>query len=90
VVRRYDAVRKATPFKVGDVVVYQVKVFSSKGKGVSAKIELKWSMPMIIAKFFKPNVVQVANVETGVIVRKAHVCHLKRYHKDRNVQAQNK
>ena len=42
VARRYDAVRKATPFKVGDVVAYRVKVLSSKGKGVSAKLELKW------------------------------------------------
>ena len=42
VARRNDAVRKATPFKVGDVVAYRVKVLSSKGKGVSAKLELKW------------------------------------------------
>jgi len=55
VARRYNAGRKATPFKVGDVVVYQVKVLSSKGKGVSAKLGLKWSKPMVIAKFLKPN-----------------------------------
>ena len=32
VARRYNAGRKATLFKVGDVVVYRVKVLSSKGK----------------------------------------------------------
>jgi hypothetical protein len=74
VARRYNAGRKAIPFKVGDVVIYQVKVLSSKGKGVSAKLGLKWSKPMVIAKFLKPNIVQLANAETGVVVRKAHVC----------------
>jgi hypothetical protein len=34
VARRYNAVRKTTPFKVRDVVVYRVKVLSSKGKKV--------------------------------------------------------
>jgi hypothetical protein len=82
VAHRYNATRKATPFKVGDVVVYRVKVLSSKRKGVSAKLELKWSKPMVIAKFLKPNVVQLANAETGVVVRKAHVCQLKGYHQD--------
>jgi hypothetical protein len=38
VARRYNAGRKATPFKVGDVVVYWVKVLISKGKGVSASL----------------------------------------------------
>jgi hypothetical protein len=54
---RYNVVRKATSFKVGDVVVCRVKVLSSKGKGVSAKLELKWSKPMVITKLLKPNIV---------------------------------
>ena len=89
VARRYNAVRRATPFKVGDVVVYRVKVLSSKGKSVSAKLELRWSKPMVITRFLKSNVVQLANTETGVLVRKAHVCQLKRYHKDGGYQTQN-
>jgi len=80
VARRYNAGRKATPFRVGDVVIYRVKVLSSKGKGVSAKLGLTWSKPMVIAKFLKTNVVQLANAETGVVLRKAHVCQLKGYH----------
>ena len=76
VAHRYNAGRKVTPFKVGDVVVYQVKVLSSKGKGVSAKLGLKWSKSMVIAKILKPNIVHLANAENGVVVRKAHVCQL--------------
>jgi hypothetical protein len=73
VARRYNAVRKITPSKVGDIVVYQVKVLSSKGKGVSVKLELKWSKPMVIAKFFKSKVLLLANANTGVGVKKAQV-----------------
>ena len=53
VARRYNAVRKTKPFKVGDVVVHQLKVLSSKGIRVSAKLELRWSKQMVIAKFLK-------------------------------------
>jgi len=86
---RCGDVRKATPFKVGDVVVCRVKVLSSKGKGVSPKLELRWSKPMVITKLLKPNV-QLANAETGVVVRKVHVCQLKRYHEDGSFQAHDK
>jgi hypothetical protein len=48
VARRYNAAKKATPFKVGDVVAYRMKVLSSKRKGVSAQLELNW----LIAKFY--------------------------------------
>jgi hypothetical protein len=40
---------------------------------VSVKLGLKWSKPMVIAKFFKPNVVLLANANTGVGVKKAQV-----------------
>jgi len=86
--RRYNDVRRTTRFKVGDVVVHLVKVLSSTGKGISAKLELRWSKPMVIAKFLKTNVVQLANAESSVVVRKAHLCQLKKYHKDGNGQAQ--
>ena len=58
----------------------QRKVLSSKGKGISQKLELKWSVPLEIIRFLKPNVVQLAMPETGVIVRKAHVSQLKPYY----------
>ena len=50
-----------------------------KRKGVSQKLELKWSKPMVIVKFLRPNVVQLAVAESGVLARKAHVSQLKRY-----------
>jgi hypothetical protein len=46
VVRRYNAARKVTTFRVRDMVVYRMTALSSKGKGVSAQLELKWSKPM--------------------------------------------
>lgn len=71
-------------------MVYLVKVLSSKGKCVSAKLELKWSKSMVIAKFLKPNVVQISNAETGVVVKKAHVCQLKGYQQNGNFQVHDK
>jgi hypothetical protein len=61
-------------------VVCQVKSLSSKGKGISQNLELKWSKPIVIIKFSKPNVVQLAMAESGVVARKAHVSQLKRYY----------
>jgi hypothetical protein len=68
---------------VGDIVVYRVKVLSSKGEGLWAKLELKCS------KLLKPNVAQLANADTGVVVRKAQVCGLIRYHKNGGFQDDN-
>jgi len=34
---------------------------------------------MVVAKILRPNVVLLANPETGVIVRRAHVSQLKAY-----------
>jgi len=47
VARRYNAARKATIFRVGDVVVYRIKVLSSKGKGAWEQLELNRSKPMV-------------------------------------------
>ena len=77
--KRFDLGRKEAQYKVGDTVVCQMKTLSSKGKGVSQKLELKWSKPMVIVKFLKPSVVQLAVAESGVLARKAHVSQLKRY-----------
>ena len=72
--------RKEAQYKVGDTVVCQMKTLSSKGKGVSQKLELKWSKPMVIVKFLKPSVVQLAVAESGVLARKAHVSQIKKYY----------
>ena len=77
VARRYDLKRKPHPYQVGDTVVYRLNLIRSKGQNISAKLLLRCSKPLIIAKFVKPNVVLLAIPDTGVIVRRAHVSQLK-------------
>ena len=89
VAKRFNVGRKEAQYKVGDTVLCQTKVLSSKGKGISQKLEFKWSVPMVIVRFLKHNVVQLAMPESGVIIRKAHVSQLKSYHQGR-VDGQNK
>ena len=79
VAKRFDRGRKEAQYKVGDTLVCQIKTLSSKAKGVSQKLELKWSKPMVIVKFLRPNVVQLAVAESGVLARKVHVSQLKKY-----------
>ena len=66
-------------YSVGEMVVYRLHVLSSKAQNISAKLALKWSKPVIVAKVVKPNVVLLANPDTGVIIRTAHVTQLKPY-----------
>ena len=79
VARRYDAGRKPHTYSVGEMVVYRLHVLSSKAQNISAKLALKWSKPVTVAKVVKPNVVLLANPDTGVIIRRAHVTQLKPY-----------
>jgi len=58
-------------------VVYRMNLASSKAQKISAKLLLRWSKPIVIAKIVRPNV--LANPETGVIVRRAHVSQLKAF-----------
>jgi hypothetical protein len=53
---------------------------SSKVLQRSAMLENMWSVPLInTAKFLSAVTVQLANPETGVIVRNAYVSQLQRY-----------
>jgi len=79
VAHRYNSKREPHQYKVGNTVLYRLNLVSSKAQKVSAKLLLKWSRPMTIAKFVRPNVVLLANPETGVIVRRAHVSQLKAF-----------
>jgi hypothetical protein len=80
VARRYDANRLPSTHQVGDMVMYKLRLGSSKVAQRSAKIQLKWSKPAIIARMVRPNVALLANPETGVVIRRAHVGQLKPYH----------
>jgi hypothetical protein len=79
VARRYNALRSEAMFRVGDFVLVKFHPQSSKALKRSAKIGNKWSNPLMIVKFLTKVTVQLANPDTGVIVRKAHVSKLKRY-----------
>ena len=79
VANRYNSTRKMHRYKIGDWVLYRKNVASSKARNISAKLMLCWSEPVIIAKMTSTNNVELANPNTGVIVRKAHVSQLKPY-----------
>jgi hypothetical protein len=77
--RRYNQSRREVVFQVGDLVLVKLHPQSSKVLQLSAKIANKWSEPLVISKFLTPVTVQLANPETGVLLRKAHVSQLKKY-----------
>jgi len=79
VAQRFNKGRSPHQFRVGDTVMYRKHLVSSKSKNVTGKIMLRWSEPLVIAKIVNSNNVSLANPNTGVIVRKAHVSQLKSY-----------
>jgi hypothetical protein len=70
---------KPHEYQVGDMVVYRLNLASSKAQKVTAKLMLRWSKPMVIAKIVRPNVVLLANPDTAVVIRRAYVSQLKKY-----------
>jgi hypothetical protein len=80
VASRYNAKRRQADFRVGDLVLLRLHPLSSKSERRSAKLSLKWSVPLRIADFVTPVTVLLANPDTGVIIRKAHVSQLKGYY----------
>jgi hypothetical protein len=71
--------RSRADFKIGDLVLVRLYPLSSKVQKRSAKLENKWSAPLMIAKdrqFLSAVTVQLPNPDTGVMVRKAHVSQL--------------
>jgi hypothetical protein len=79
VTRRYDAKRKPHPYCVGETVVFRLNIASSKAQKISAKMLMRWSKSVVISKFVGPNTVLLANPETGVVVKRAHVSQFKAY-----------
>ena len=75
----YNKGRMAHQFKVGDTVMYKKNLVSSKAQNVSGKLLLRWSEPVVIAKIVNTTNVSLADPSTGIIIRKAHVSHLKPY-----------
>lgn len=79
VAARYNRGRRQTDFVVGDLVLLRLHPQSSRLRQRSAKLDLKWSEPLLVAKVVTPVTVWLANPDTGVIIRRAHVSQLKRY-----------
>ena len=79
VASRYNATRTPHKYKIGDLVMYRKNLVSSKAQNVSSKLLMRWSNPLVVAKFVAENTVLLANPDTGVIVRRAHVSQLKPY-----------
>jgi transposase InsO family protein len=79
VAERYNRRRREHDYKVGDRVMFRRNLISSKPLQLSSKLMLRWSDPVVIAKFVRANVVLLANPDTGVIIRRAHVSQLKPY-----------
>ena len=58
--------------------MYKMKnLVSSKAQNVSQKLLLRWSEPLVVVKVNNDVNVTLANPETGVHVRRAHVSQLK-------------
>jgi hypothetical protein len=57
---------------VGDLVLVRIHPQRSRPHQRSAKLDFRWSVPLVIAKFVSPVTAVLANPDTGVIVRKAH------------------
>jgi hypothetical protein len=85
VAARYNVGRREVDFQVGDLVLVRMHTQSSRPLQRSAKLNFRWSEPLIIAIFVSPVTALLANPITGVIVRKAHVCQLKRALSSRDV-----
>jgi len=49
-------------------VRYQLKFSRSKAQNITAKLLLRWPVPVVIAKIMRPNVVLATNPDAGVIV----------------------
>jgi hypothetical protein len=59
--------------------MFRLNSARSKAEIISDKLQFILSNPMTIVKFVGPNVILLANPETGVIVRPAYVRQLKAF-----------
>ena len=59
--------------------MYKKQLVSSKPHNLTSKLMLRWSEFVIIARMVNDNNVLLANPDTGVIIRRAHVSQLKAY-----------
>jgi hypothetical protein len=77
VARRYNLGRNPHTFQIGDRVVFRLNTVSSKANQTTSRMQMRWSPPMVIQRMLRSNVVLLANPDTGLITRRAHVTQLK-------------
>jgi hypothetical protein len=77
VARRYNVGCKPHEYRVGDTICYRLTLVRDKVTNFPAKMLMRWSRHVEVPRVVGPNLVLFANPETGVIIRRAHVSHLK-------------
>jgi hypothetical protein len=70
---RHNQGRRQVDVRAGDLIQVRLHSLCSRSLQSSAKLDYVWSVPLKIVRFISPVTVLLANPETGVIVRKAHV-----------------
>jgi hypothetical protein len=79
VASRYDAGRRRAEFRVGELVQVRLHPLSSKSQQRSAKLDFRRTVSLKIVRFLSPVTVELANPDTGVVIRKARVSQVKRH-----------
>jgi hypothetical protein len=82
----YATLRMQVVFQMGYLVLISSHPMSSKLCQHPTKLDYKWSVPLVIAKFVSPVTILFANPHTGVIVKKVHVSQLKPHFSAEGVQ----
>jgi hypothetical protein len=77
--RRYNAGRRQADFRVGELVLLRLHPLSSKSQQRSSNLGYRWSEPLKVARLVSPVTVLLANSDTRVIIKKAHVSQLKKH-----------
>lgn len=75
--KRYNQGRKPNPFQVGDLVYCRSHPSSSAVHKRTAKLCFRWSGPHRILRMLTPVTAQLGDPQTGGMIGRAHVSHLK-------------
>lgn len=75
--RKYNRGRIPNPFQVGDLVYCRAHPVSSAVDKRAAKLCYRWTGPHRILRFLTPVTASLGDPQTGKILRKAHLSHLK-------------
>jgi hypothetical protein len=74
-----NAARRKADFQIVDDFLMKLYLLSCKLRLHSANLENKWYVPLITAEYPSPLIVQMANSESDLYVKKAHVSQLTRF-----------